>query len=183
MTFTLLFTSCNFTIKGAQKYQISDRERAVNQAMERNTKILSEKYKMHPFGITVAMPGGNIQYLELAFQICGPLSQDFIRKKLIDAAHDFLADINSDQKLCLYLKNNCFNIYQIGITLFLIDSNGMPIRDPEIGIASIEKGKLIYDKKAEKYDDYLKRNISFYSSSYTESYEKALKILNSQPYH
>jgi len=180
IAFTLLSTSCDFTTNGAQKYQISDQEKAVNKVMERNTRILSEKYKMYPFGITVAMPGGNIQYLELAFQIYGPLSQDSIRKILIDAAHDFLENINSDQELCLYLKNHVFDIHQIGITLFLIDSHRMPIRDPEIGIASIEKGKIIYDKRAEKYDEYLKRNMPFYTSSCTESYEEALQILSSQ---
>lgn len=178
--FTLLFSSCNFTTHGAQACQISEREKAVNKAMERNIRILSEKYGMDPFGITVAMPGGNIQYLELSFQICGPLSQESIRKILIDIAHDFIADINSDQKLCSYLTNHTFNINQIGITLFLIDSHRMPIRDPEIGIASIEKGKIIYDKRAEKYDEYLQRNMPFYTSSYTESYEEALEILNSQ---
>jgi hypothetical protein len=36
--------------------------------MARNSKSLARKYNMRPFGITVAMPGGDIRYIELEFK-------------------------------------------------------------------------------------------------------------------
>lgn len=133
----LLFTGC-------EKCVIDPDEQAVNKVVARNSKALAKKYHMRPFAIGVAMPGGDIQYLELKFQIYGPLSKNEIRKILLDAAHDFLADINSDEELCCYLKNNSFSIENVGITLFLIDASGIGLNDPDIGIAGIGKGELRY---------------------------------------
>ncbi len=65
------------------EYQISDREKAVNKQMTYSGKMLNEKYNMRPCSTTVAMPGGDIQYLELEFEVQGPLSKEIIRKLLI----------------------------------------------------------------------------------------------------
>lgn len=146
--------------------------------MARNAKALAKKYCARPVGITVAMPGGNIQYLELEFQIDGPLSRSEIRKILIKLAHDFLADINSDVQLCSYLRNNSLTIKEIGIGLFLVDLSGRGLRDPAIGIADISKGELEYDILVETYDVDFKKNIPSFKSKYRESYEEAVKILS-----
>jgi len=160
------------------KYEIPPEEKAVNTVMARNSKVISAKYRMRPFAISVAMPGGDIQYLELKFQICGPLSKEQIRKILIDASHDFLSDINSDTGLCCYLKNHSLTIKDIGITLFLIDSSGRGLKDPYFSIAYISKGELEYDILVDNYDDELKRNIPSYKSIYRETYDEAVQELN-----
>ncbi len=162
------------------QYEISPREKAVNKVMGRNSKMLAEKYCMRPVGVTVAMPGGDIQYLELEFQLRGPLSKQEIRKILIHSAHDFLADINSDPELCSYLKNHSFTIKDIGIGLFLIDSSERDLRDPDIGIAAISKGEIQYDTLITTYDTVIKTEIPVFKSNYRESYEEALKILEDQ---
>lgn len=72
------------------------------------------------------------------------LSKKEIRQLLINSAHDFLADINSDAELCSYLKNHSLTIKDIGIGLFLIDSTGRGLNDPDIGIAEISRGVLRY---------------------------------------
>ena len=125
------------------------------------------------------MPEGDIQYLALEFQICGPLSNQELRKILIGAANDFLADINTDSELCPYLKNHSLSIREIGIVLFLIDSSGRGLRDPHTSIAEISKGKLDYDILVDTYDNELKRNIPQFKSKSCETYEEALNILNS----
>ena len=158
----------------SMKYDIPPNEKAVNAAMAHNSQTLAKKYHLRPFGVTVAMPGGDIRYLALEFQICGPLSNEELRKILIDAAHDFLADINSDSELCPHLKNRSLNIREIGIVLFLIDSSGRGLRDPHTSIAEISRGELEYDILVDNYDDELKRNIPSYKSKYRESYEEAL---------
>jgi hypothetical protein len=161
------------------KYEIPKNEKAVNEIMARNSKAIAEKYHMRPFAVSVAMPEGDIQYLELKFQIYGPLPKEKIRKILINAAHDFLSDINSDSNLCFYLRNHSLTIKDIGITLFLIDSSGRGLRDPNISIAKILKGELEYDILVDIYDNELKRNIPQFKSKSSETYEEALNILNS----
>jgi hypothetical protein len=159
------------------KYEIPPDEKAVNAVMARNSESLAKKYHMRPFALTVAMPGGDIQYLELEFQIYGPLSKQELRKILINAAHDFLEDINSDSALCFYLKNHSLTIKDIGITLFLIDCSGKDLDDPHIGIAKILKGELEYDILIDTYDEELKLNIPQIKSKCTETYVEALNIL------
>lgn len=160
------------------KYEIPSDEKAVSKAMARNSQVLAKKYNMRPFGVSVAMPEGDIQFLELEFQICGPLSKEQIRKILIEAAHGFLADINADSNLCAYLKNHSLTIKDIGITLFLIDASGRGLRDPNISIAKIIKGELEYAILTNIYDDELKQNIPQFKSKSGEAYEEALNILS-----
>lgn len=160
--------------------QIPQDEKAVNNVISRNSKMLAEKYHMKPVGVGIAMPGGDIKYLNLEFQIYGPLSKDDIRKLLIHAAHDFLADINSDSELCSYLKNHSLTIQDIGIVLFLIDSSGRGLRDPYIGIAEISHGKLRYDVLIEKYDDVIKKTLPKIIYECNESYEEAMTYINIQ---
>jgi hypothetical protein len=170
----LFFIFCLICCSCTNQDYISDREKAVNKQMGYSAKMLSKKYNMRPCATTVAMPGGNIKYLELEFTICGPLQQDVIREILINSIHDFLNNINDDSMLCFYLKNGCMNISEVGITLFLRDKNNYPIHEPDIGIASISKGEVEYIRRDPK-------EISIKGMKITEeSYEEALQILNSQ---
>jgi hypothetical protein len=156
------------------RYQISDREKAVNKQMGHSAKMLSSKYNMQPCATTVAMPSGNIKYLELEFNMRGPLSQDVIRTILINSVHDFLNNINSDQELCSYLRNRHLEISEVGITLFFHDDNRYPLKEPEIGIASIREGELEYFR-CDPNDISIKG-----LKGTTETYEEALQMLQSQ---
>jgi hypothetical protein len=172
---SFFFIICFFchSCKNQDPY-ISDCEQAVNKQMGSSAKMLSKKYHMRPCAVTVAMPGGNIKYLELKFDMLGPLPQDAIRKILLNSVHDFLNNINSDSELCSYLKNGNMNICEVGITLFFHDTKGYHIHEPEIGIASISKGEVEYIREDPN-------EISIKGMKTTEeSYEEALQILNSQ---
>ncbi len=173
-----LIIFCSF-LKKPVEYEISPAEKSVNAAMARNSKTLAKKYHMRPFAISVAMPVGNIKYLELKFQAYGPLLKEEIRKLLVDSAKDFLSDINADSELCFYLKNHSLTMNDIGITLFLIDSSGRDLDDPYIGIAKISKGELTYDTLIIVYDTEIKMDLPKYKSKNKETYEEALNILNS----
>src|ERR1700733_8991151 len=155
----------------SQECYISDREKAVNQQMGYSAKMLSKKYNMRPCATSVAMPGGNIKYLELEFNIRGPLKQNIIREILISSVHDFLNNINNDKELCSYLTNGCMHISDVGITLFLHDTKGRSLYEPEIGIASVSNGKVEYIRSDPN-------EISIKGMKTTEeSYEEALSIL------
>lgn len=168
----------NSILIGCSKYEISPSEKAVNKVMARNSKMLANKYHMKPIGISVSMPGGDIRSLELEFKIYGPLSKDEIRAILIGAAHDFLADINSDSELCSYLKNHALSINDIGIVLYFIDVSGRDLDDPNIGIAEISKGELRYSVLVTIHDTVINKDIPQFKSTYKESYKEALNILN-----
>lgn len=174
----LVSSSCFFV--GCDSYVPSPDEKAVNRVMARNARMLAKKYHMCPCADTVAMPGGDIRYLALEFKICGPLCKGELRKILIDAVHDFLIDINSDSELCSYLKNHSLTIKDIGIILFLIDSSGRDLDDPNIGIAGISKGELEYDTLISTYDDEFKMDIPSFKSKHKESYQEALHIIKTQ---
>lgn len=158
----------------ASTYRISPKEEAVNKAIGRNSKMLAKKYCMRPLSVTVAMPGGDIRYLALEFQIQGPFSKMEVRKVLLDITHDFLANLNADAELCSYLKNHSFTIKDIGITLFIINEKGYRFIDPDIGVASISKGTLQYKTMDTKYDEVVKRELPFFKSITSETYEEAL---------
>ena len=155
-------------------YQISDREKAVNKQMVYSGKVLSEKYHMQLCSTAVAMPGGDIRYLELEFEVQGPLSKENIRGLLIQMARDFSKNINKDSQLCSYLKRGRMDISEIGIGLFLVGPSRRALQDPEISIASIRKGEL-------KYFQCDPNDISIHGMHGThESYEEALKIFADQ---
>jgi hypothetical protein len=176
MKFAYLFLISCFLYSSCirQEYHISDREKAVNTQMGQSAKILSEKYNMHPCGITVAMPEGDIQYLEIEFTIRGPLKQDAIRKILINSVQDFLNNINKNEELCSYLKNGRMDISEVGITIFIRDAAGYPIYEPEISFASVSKGTVEYVRRDPN-------EISIKGLKVVEeSYEEALEILRLQ---
>ena len=167
LIFGFIMNSC-----ASPQYTISPREKAVNKAMGRNSKMLANKYGMRPSSATVAMPGGDIQYLELAFQICGPLSKSEIRQILLDSSHNFISDLNSDIELRAFFKKSCFTIEDVGVGLFLIDSSRRELKAPHIGMASIRRGELTYYRCDPK-------DISINGMIGTsESYEEAIKKLN-----
>ena len=112
----------------------------MNNFLNKLSFLIENKYKIHAIGTAISMPGGFVQELGLDFQIYGPLSRKEIRKILIDLANEFLLFINSEE-IKSYLENYPFNIKNVDITLFLIDSNGIGLDDPYIGIAEISEGK------------------------------------------
>lgn len=170
----ITFSAFLFFFSCSNKYEIPACEKAVNKQMGYSAKMLSKKYNIRPCATTVAMPECDIQYLELKFDVLGPLPQDTIRKILINSIHDFLNNINNDQELCSYLPKGNLDISEVGITLFFSDANRYPINQPEIGIASIRKGELGYTR-CDPNDVSIKG-----MTSTTETYEQALQILQSQ---
>ena len=84
---------------------------------------------------------------------------------------EFLAPINANKELRPKLKNYPFTSNEIEITLFVINSNGLEIYDPFIGVATAMDNELIF--KTIDPVDTIK-----YKSKFVEKYEEALKIIN-----
>jgi len=133
---------------------------------------LKKKYKINTIATNISMPGGIVKLLGLDFQVQGPLSKEEIRKILIALVQDFLVSVNSNEKIKPYLENYPFEIKNIEITLFFIDSQRMELLDPNIGIAKVSSGSLSYKILAKT------NGILSIKSLSKESYEEALQILN-----
>lgn len=116
----------------------------MNNLLAQAAKDFKKKYKMLPVATNIAMLRGIIKLLGLDFQVQGPLSKDEIRKILINISQEFILKINSIEELKKLLQNYPFEIENIDITLFIIDSNGKGLDAPHIGIAGIKKGRLNY---------------------------------------
>ena len=167
---TIFIVSCEMT--GSQGYYIPESEQAVGALLSKIKRSLEEKYRIKAIGTSISMPGGDVRELGLDFQIQGPLSREETREILIGLAHDFIAYVNSDERVRPYLKYYPFTVDNVDIGLFFIDSKGYELDDPYIGIARISSGKLIY-KILFTIDDIPKLR-----SSFEESYEEALKASN-----
>lgn len=168
--FSLFCVSC---FSNNDKIIVHDNEKAVNKQLAYSEKILSEKYNIRPRAITVAMPEGDIQYLELKFDMQGPLSKSNIRELLVNIVNDFLLNINNDKELCGYIKKGHLEISEVGITLFLRDSTGRSIGQPNIGVAFIERGILTFVNLEPEAIPSFRDNVN-------ETYEEALEILRCQ---
>ncbi|MCW3109843.1 MAG: hypothetical protein JWQ09_4349 [Segetibacter sp.] len=121
------------------------------------------------------MPGGIVKLLGLDFQMVGPLQKEEIRKLLIQLAQEFLIYVNSNEAIKPYLEHYPFEIKDIDIILFFIDSQGKELEDPKIGIAEISGGELSYETITTT------DNIPSIKQRLKESYEEALKATLANP--
>ncbi len=104
-------------------------------------KTLSERYKMRTIGTTAGL-ADCVNVLGLSFQINGPLNQEELRKILVDCVEEFLVTINTNERLQTHLKTVPFTDKGIEITIFIKDSKGDKVYDPEIAIAKAGDGYL-----------------------------------------
>ncbi len=162
------FCSCNNSANNqhvSPKYVI-----LADEIRNEVAKKLSKEFQMTPIG-----EGGSfydcVREMFLAFDIQGPLTKDQLRSILVSCVEEFLSVVNSNEELRPYLKVYPFTSQEIGIRLFVRNKWGMDVYDPNIGVASARKGKLIY--KTTDQNDTFK-----YKSTITESYDDALKIVN-----
>ncbi len=150
--------------------KIPKNELSVSDLLNKIAGSLEQKYHMQVVGIAISMPRGVVKELGLDFQIQGPLSREDIRKILVYSAQEFLALVNADKVIKPYLQNQLFEIKDIDISLFMINSRDQGLDDPYIGIAGIANGRLIYKKL-------LTTDVPSIKSEFEESYEEAIQAL------
>lgn len=147
-------------------------EGAVNNLLSQMARSFEKKYKMSTIATNVAMPRGVVKILGLDFQMLGPRSREDIREILINSVQDFLLFVNSNEEVRPYLENYPFEIKNVEITLFFINSKRMELNDPYIGIAGISEGKLDYQILIDT------DGIPSIKNEYVESYDEALNALS-----
>lgn len=161
-----------FKLFNDQEFKPSKCELSVNRILNKTSKILKDRYEMNPIATNVAMPGGIVKLMGIDFQIRGPLTKEEIRKILVDCAQELLSSINTDNEIEYYLKTNPFEINNIEINLFMLDSSRRRVNHPHIGIAGIRDGELDYLTLVTLGD--VPKKIS----ECQETYDEAIKILS-----
>ena len=128
---------------------------------------LSDQYNMRVIG-TVGGLAEYVNLLGLKFQIKGPLTQAQLRIILLGCVNAFLTALNNNEEIRPYLKTYPFTAEGINIGIFVMDSQGKGVSDPNIGIAQAFCGTLDYitiDRK------------NGHQNTVSETYEEAMQIV------
>lgn len=153
------------------EYHLSKGEQLVNNILAKTAKIIKKKCNIKPCGVGVAMPGGPIQGLTLCFDTKYPHSKEQLRELLIKSALELLNQIQENDKIQEFLKEQPFAIKNIQIIIYNHDKNGRGLRDPEISTAQIMQGMLTY-RTIDPQDSFK------FKHEFEESYEEALKTIS-----
>ncbi|MDF2549820.1 MAG: hypothetical protein K0S07_887, partial [Chlamydiales bacterium] len=147
------------------------RNKQVADVLKESVEILEKKYEIRAIGSGIGMPGGNLSFLGLSFQVYRELEKEEIRFLLVNAAQDFLKVINRKKELTPCMTDIPFTVKNIGINLFFKEGNGKTLNHPAIGCASLEEpGILSYETL--DVDDFLRT-----VTDEEESFEDAIKAL------
>ena len=152
---------------------LSQEEKLVNDILGRTAKIIKKKYGVNPSGEGAAMPDGIISQLTLTFDTSNQLSQETLRKLLVECAQELVAQakLTNVEK---FLENPPFEIKNVQIIIYNNDKYGRDLKDPEISTAEISNGLLIYRTK-DPDDNFKIKN------QFKETYNEAIEILQRQP--
>lgn len=169
--FFLIFSLINLSfIMPRNHVEMPENERIVNETICKIAASLQKKYKMQPIGTSISMPDGIVKELGIDFQIIGPLTREELRKILVDCAQELLSVVNTTNELLPFLEKTIFSVDNVDINLFIVDTNGVRLEQPNIGVAGIIRGKL-------DYEILVTEDIPIVKNSYVETYEDALKFL------
>jgi hypothetical protein len=169
--FSLIFlTSCMGMICIPPKH-----ERIANTVSRRVVKTLAQRYGMRQVGSGGGMMD-QVNMMFIAFSIKRLLTIIEARALIIDCAEEYLAEINSDEKLKPFLVTYPFPIKNIEIKIFFNTSEGYPVVYPYVGSISLYEGRIAYYKDDPK--DPYKYKVKIY-----ELYDEAVDILNAPLYN
>lgn len=154
-----------------EEYYPSKGAQLVNSILGKSAVIIRDKYNIKPCGVGVAMPGGPIQEVTLCFDTKYPYTKEQLRELLIKSAQELLGQVNQNQEIQEFIKDQPFTIEHVQIIIYNHDKSGREVFDPEISTADISQGVLTY-QTVDAEDTFT------YKQEFTESYEEALKALS-----
>lgn len=167
---SLLFCACNDSKNN--RYVPARYVEIADEILTEMEQKLSNKYHMRVTGTTAGLMKC-VNLLGLSFKIRGPLTQEQLRVIIVGCVEEFLSTINANEEIRPYLRTYPFTAEGIEITIFMIDAQGRELYDPDIGVASQRHGELTY-MTTDRTDTFK------YKSIVSESYDDALRIVNSQ---
>ena len=166
-----LFISTGFMSNNKNEYQPSKGKQLLNTIVANTTKIIKDKYSLKPSGVGVAMPGGPIQEITLCFDTKYPYTKEQLRELLIKSSQELLNQVKDNDEIQEFLNERPFTIKNVEIIIFNHDKDGSVLKDPQISVARISQGQLIY--RTNDPEDSFK-----YKNEFEETYEEALQAIN-----
>lgn len=160
---------CFFSTLFSQDIDVKESSKAIHRVMYKVEDRLSKKYRLTTSSDTISAPGGCVQGLGFSFKIVGPLKKNDLRRILVESGQEFLEIIYEDPKLQLFLEEG-FDIKNIDLALFIVDSKGYDVNAPDIGTATLYRGKLTYFAIKEG-------DLQINTKPETETYEEATDLL------
>lgn len=145
-------------------------ENFISDIQTNTAKMIQKKYNIQPCGAGVSMPGGPVKTITLCFDTRRPLSRNHLREVLVASGEMLLSNILINDEIQSFLKDKPFTMKNIGIIIYNNDSNGGDVFCPEISVARLSEGVLVY-----RTTDV--NNPLSYNNNYKETYEEALKLL------
>jgi hypothetical protein len=144
-------------------------ERIVNKILYQTASSIKEKYKFNSAGTIVSMPQGNVKKLGLAFDPRQRFSKEQLRELTVQLGAELLNHINSNEEIQASLVKRPFTIENVEIIIYNDDKQGYSIYDPEIAVAHLAQGIIIY-KTNDPDKEYR------YKNEYEETYEEAFQL-------
>ena len=168
----LAFLTC--TGCGMNNYHspYAEENKLVGEVLYNTAIAIEKKYKMKPIEAGAAMPGGEINRFHMSYDVRKSLSKNELRIWLVEMSQVLLNQITRNEQIERYLIKTPFTIDDIDIVIFNHDKDGRRIYDPAITVADISGGIITYETK-DPNQEY------GYKNTYTETYEEALKIIQS----
>ncbi len=168
----ILFFFTGFIMQNnQQEYHPSKGEQLVNITLASTAKIIKDKYNVYPCGSGAAMPGGPVQEVTLCFETKCPYTKEQLRELLIISSQELLKQVNENIEIQKFLKEKPFTIKNVGIIIYNHSKDGRGLIDPEISVARISEGNIIY-RTNDPQDSFR------YKNEFKESYEEALKVIS-----
>jgi len=117
------------------------------------------------------MPGGPIQEVTLCFDTKYPHTKEQLRELLLKSSQELLEQVTENEEIQEFLAEKPFTIKNVEIIIYNQDREGRSLEDPEIAVARISQGELIYRTNDPE-------NSFKYKHTFTETYEDALKEIS-----
>ncbi len=165
---SLFLTGCAQRLK----HQPSEKEKLTNNILKKVSHKLKKENGLQPCG-TGGQMMDEIVMLHLAFNYYLPVDVEQGRKLLITAVNEFLAEVNSDEKVRPYLKNYPFMPHNIQIVIFIQNPDGSDVAPEQLRVISAMRGLLAYE---------INSPTGFFITVHAERYEEALLQLSSQDF-
>ena len=148
-------------------------ERIAHTVSRKTAKTLSTRHGMKQMGLGGGMMH-QVNMMFIAFNITRLLTIKEARAIIVDCAQEYLAEINSNEKLRPFLVTYPFPIKNIEIEIYAYTPENGFVFYPYVGSVGLYEGRISYFKN-DPHDTYKLK------SEIYETYEEAVDILNS-PY-
>jgi hypothetical protein len=135
---------CSCEVKGPrQNYKNNEKQKYANEIQHKVANQLKRDFGLIPFGSGARMMY-QIEMLHLAFQYAKPANIDCARSLIIAAVEEFIAAINADERIRLYLANYPFESKNIEVTIFFLEPNHKPVVDGKLCMVDAQGGFVTY---------------------------------------